>query len=268
MRPTTRRTLESSMRHRPPVTRDLRQRQLPTVTSHAVPTGECQSDPPSLLQALRCSRPRGQPIHQASPLDLLLHVRQTTAIPISRTALVCPSVAQAGPFSILRRGRVGGVRPPRVVNSSLPAPRPMTSQGTAHARFTRAIERRNSSRPSSPSAKWVRRRCSSRSTTSNSWPELKPERFQAAAVGSSLKPGRSPSLSRSTRTPRSVLSERGSVKWSTCRTLVSAREVLEARARGQLKRNARIELCRLSAGHASRRTFGAGSTVTLARRFG
>ncbi len=51
MRPTTRRTLESSMRHRPPVTRDLRPRQLPTVTSHAVPTGECQSDPPSLLRA-------------------------------------------------------------------------------------------------------------------------------------------------------------------------------------------------------------------------
>src|SRR5438132_11183295 len=68
MRPTTRRTLESSMRHRPPVTRDLRPRQLPTVTSHAVPTGECQSDPPSLLRTLRCSRPRGQPIDRASPL--------------------------------------------------------------------------------------------------------------------------------------------------------------------------------------------------------
>ena len=45
----------------PPVTRDLRPRQLPTVPSHAVPTGECQSDPPSLLRTLRCSRPRGQP---------------------------------------------------------------------------------------------------------------------------------------------------------------------------------------------------------------
>src|SRR6476469_7921130 len=68
MRPTTRRTLESSMRHRPPVTRDLRQRQLPTVPSHAVPTGECQSDPPSLLRDIRCSRPTGQPLNRASPL--------------------------------------------------------------------------------------------------------------------------------------------------------------------------------------------------------
>src|SRR6058998_3484795 len=75
MRPTTRRTLESSMRHRPPVTRELRRRQLPTVTSHAVPTGECQSDPPSLLRTLRCSRPRGKPLDRASPLDVLLHIR-------------------------------------------------------------------------------------------------------------------------------------------------------------------------------------------------
>ena len=74
MRPTTRRTLASSMRHPQPVTRDLRQRQLPTVPSHAVPTRECQSDPPSLLRTVRCSRPRGQPIDRASPLDLLLHV--------------------------------------------------------------------------------------------------------------------------------------------------------------------------------------------------
>src|SRR5438132_2224063 len=59
MRPTTRRTLESSMRHRPPVTRDLRPRQLPTVTSHAVPTGECQSDPHS--------RPSGTPA-QSGPV--------------------------------------------------------------------------------------------------------------------------------------------------------------------------------------------------------
>ncbi len=75
MRPTTRRTLAGSMRHRQPVTRDLRQRQLPTVPSHAVPTRECQSDPPSLLRTIRCSRPRGQPIDRASPLDVLLHVR-------------------------------------------------------------------------------------------------------------------------------------------------------------------------------------------------
>ena len=59
MHPTTRRTLESSLRHRQPMTRDLRPRQLPTVTSHAVPTGECQSDPPSLHRDIRCSRPRG-----------------------------------------------------------------------------------------------------------------------------------------------------------------------------------------------------------------
>src|SRR6266545_1510483 len=72
---TTRRTLESSLRHQHEVTRDLRPRQPPTVTSHAVPTGECQSDPPSLLQALRCSRPRGSPSTRAGTLDLLLHVR-------------------------------------------------------------------------------------------------------------------------------------------------------------------------------------------------
>ena len=50
MRPTTRRTLELSMRHPQAVTRDPRPRQLPTVTSHAVPTREYQSDPPSLLR--------------------------------------------------------------------------------------------------------------------------------------------------------------------------------------------------------------------------
>src|SRR5216683_934495 len=64
LRPTTRRTLESSMRHRPPVTRDLRPRQLPTVPSHAVPTRECQSDPPSLPRTVRCSRPRASPSAQ------------------------------------------------------------------------------------------------------------------------------------------------------------------------------------------------------------
>src|SRR5919197_464700 len=74
MRPTTRRTLARSMRRRP-VTRDLRQRQLPTVPSHAVPTRECQSDPPSLLHTLRCFRPRGQPLNRPSPLHLVLHVR-------------------------------------------------------------------------------------------------------------------------------------------------------------------------------------------------
>src|SRR5712692_3704935 len=74
MRPTTRRTLEASMRHRPPVTRDARPRQLPTVTSHAVPTGEYQSDPPSLPEAIRCSNARA-PTAQAAPLDSLLHIR-------------------------------------------------------------------------------------------------------------------------------------------------------------------------------------------------
>ena len=84
MRPTTQRTLESPMRHQHRVTRDLRQRQLPTVPSHAVPTRECQSDPPSLLRTQHCSRPRGQPLDRASPLDdLLLHVRA------SRACFVC-----------------------------------------------------------------------------------------------------------------------------------------------------------------------------------
>ena len=75
MRPTTRRTLEDPMRHPQRVTRDVRRRQLPTVPSHAVPPRECQSDPPSLPRAVRCSRPREQPTNRASPLDVLLHVR-------------------------------------------------------------------------------------------------------------------------------------------------------------------------------------------------
>jgi hypothetical protein len=89
MRPTTRRTLEPTMRHRPrPATRELRPRQLPTDSSHAVPTGECQSDPPSLSWAVRCSRPRGDPSIQAGPLDNLLRVSGLlrTAVGISRTA--------------------------------------------------------------------------------------------------------------------------------------------------------------------------------------
>src|SRR5207244_7394405 len=69
------------MRRQPrPVTRDPRARQLPTVTSHAVPTRECQSDPPSLPRATRCSQPRGQPPRRSSPLDLLLHVRTRTEL--------------------------------------------------------------------------------------------------------------------------------------------------------------------------------------------
>jgi hypothetical protein len=77
MRPTTRRTLEASMRHPQRTTRDARARQLPTVPPHAVPTRECQSDPPSLPQAIRCSRKTRKPTDRASPLDLLLHVRRS-----------------------------------------------------------------------------------------------------------------------------------------------------------------------------------------------
>jgi len=79
MSPTTRRTLETTMRHRPcprPATRDARGRQLPTVTSHAVPTREYQSDPPSLPRAIRCSRPRGDPTNRTEPLDVLLHISE------------------------------------------------------------------------------------------------------------------------------------------------------------------------------------------------
>jgi transposase len=75
MRHTTRRILDSSMRHPPRATRDLRRRQLPTVPSHAVPTGECQSDPPSLPTATRCSKTPPNPPNRASPLDISLHVR-------------------------------------------------------------------------------------------------------------------------------------------------------------------------------------------------
>jgi hypothetical protein len=75
VRPTLRRTLVSSMRRRPRrAPRDLRPRQLPTVPSHAVPTRECQSDPPSLPRAIHRSQPRAQPPSRASPLDVLIHV--------------------------------------------------------------------------------------------------------------------------------------------------------------------------------------------------
>jgi hypothetical protein len=78
MCPTISRTLEASMRRRPePATRDPRPRQLPTVPSHAVPTGECQSDPPSLPRVIRCSRPRAHRSIRAGPLDVLLHVRRS-----------------------------------------------------------------------------------------------------------------------------------------------------------------------------------------------
>src|SRR3990170_5022130 len=98
MRPTTRRTLDSSMRHPPRVTRDLRPRQLPTVPSHAVPTGECQSDPPSLLWAIRCSRPRGRPITRASPLDVSLHVSSKQLSMDAHVDLVLVRRDSAGPL--------------------------------------------------------------------------------------------------------------------------------------------------------------------------
>ncbi len=97
MRPTTRRTLEGSMRSRlRPATRDLRQRQLPTVPSHAVPTGECQSDPPSLSWAIRCSRPRGDPSSRAGSLDNLLHVRASNEMPGVPEAAKIESSKDAG----------------------------------------------------------------------------------------------------------------------------------------------------------------------------
>jgi Transposase IS116/IS110/IS902 family len=57
------------MRHQP-VTRDARQRRLPTDTSHAVPTRECQSDPPSLPRAIRYCRPSGNHQTRALPLTI------------------------------------------------------------------------------------------------------------------------------------------------------------------------------------------------------
>jgi hypothetical protein len=67
MRPVTRRTLARTMRHPSQVTRDVRRRQLPTVTSHAVPTGEYQSDPPSLPADIRCSSTRAEPSVPTEP---------------------------------------------------------------------------------------------------------------------------------------------------------------------------------------------------------
>lgn len=81
MSPTTRRTLEGPLRRPSWTTRELRPRQLPTVSSHAVPTGECQFDPPSLLWAIRCSKTTGNPSPRAGPLDVLLHVRAYSARP-------------------------------------------------------------------------------------------------------------------------------------------------------------------------------------------
>ena len=47
----------------------------PTVPSHAVPTGEYQSDPASLPRDIRCLSPRRAPPNRAGPLDTQLHMR-------------------------------------------------------------------------------------------------------------------------------------------------------------------------------------------------
>src|SRR6266851_3469562 len=100
MRPTTRRTLDSSKRHPSRVTRDLRRRQLPTVPSHAVPTGECQSDPPSLPRAIRCSKTRASRSTRAGPLDVLLHVRASFVMkgpaPLTTNAVCVRRQAERG----------------------------------------------------------------------------------------------------------------------------------------------------------------------------
>ncbi len=84
MRPTARRTLGPTMRRRlSAVTRVPSRRQLPTVTGHAVPTRECQSDRPSLSRVIRCSRPRGDPPNRAGYLDGEVHVSRS---PAERTA--------------------------------------------------------------------------------------------------------------------------------------------------------------------------------------
>jgi transposase len=76
MRPTTRRTLEASTRHRPPVTRDPRPRQLPTVPTHAVPTGEClihrRCSGPSAAQG-REDNPSTEPHPSCSMSEARLH---------------------------------------------------------------------------------------------------------------------------------------------------------------------------------------------------
>src|SRR4051794_17570499 len=76
------------MRHRPPVTRGARPRQLPTVPSHAVPTGEYQSDPPSLPRAVRCSSPRGDPSNPHRALDVSLHIRTLVGLDVHATKIV------------------------------------------------------------------------------------------------------------------------------------------------------------------------------------
>lgn len=63
------------MRRQPRLTtRDARPRQLPTDTSHAVPTRECQSDPPSLPRDARHPTPEPLSTNPRRALDILLHV--------------------------------------------------------------------------------------------------------------------------------------------------------------------------------------------------
>src|SRR5262245_25032968 len=134
MRPTTRRTLESSMRHPPAVTRDLRPRQLPTDTSHAVPTGECQSDPPSLLRTLRCSRPRGQP-QPSRALDLLLHVRAGSGWP----AAASPTRRSSSPAPASWPASSGRSRPSNHSEATDPIP-PLDLQQRMRPTTRRTLE--------------------------------------------------------------------------------------------------------------------------------
>jgi transposase len=76
------------MRHSQRVTRDPRPRQLPTVPSHAVPTGEYQSDPPSLPRDIRCLSPRRAPTNRAGPLDTQLHIRSLVGLDVHATKIV------------------------------------------------------------------------------------------------------------------------------------------------------------------------------------
>jgi hypothetical protein len=120
MRPPTRRTLDVSMRHRPPaVTRGHRQRQLPTVPSHAVPTRECQSDPPSLPRAIRCSRPSVNP-SRAGPLDVSLHVRDEGQA--SRTVPAGFRKSREPGDSVSHRGRCRPTRPHRLSRPAVSCP--------------------------------------------------------------------------------------------------------------------------------------------------
>ena len=186
MRPTTRRTLETTMRHRPPVTRDARPRQLPTVPSHAVPTGECQSDPPSLPRTVRCSRPRANPSTRAGPLDSLLHVSGLTGNvrrvpgPRSRGASVHARPCQgykpclrtiAAPGLVLATQEPGNVtgqttmpRPRRPLRAAARARAATACPGARDGRCERAAQRRRAARQLRLPRERSRNRISRRST--------------------------------------------------------------------------------------------------------